>query len=102
MNIDARDANVLKYFKKHDDVLLSEITFDSADLYNLVNNGLLKTKDITVHQGEGLFPLTKTAYSITNRGKALLKIYNRQKIIASITLSATLIAAITGIIQLCR
>ena len=102
MNIDARDADVLKYFKKHDDVFLSEITFDSADLSNLVNNGLLKTKDITVSQEDGMFPLTKTAYSITDRGKALLKIYCRQKIVAFITLSATLIAAITGIIQLCR
>ena len=102
MNIDARDAKVLKYFKNRGDVFLSDITFESADLSNLMNNGLLKTKDVSVPQGEGMFPLTKTAYFITKRGLAALKIYRNTTIIASISFILTLVAAVTGIIQLFR
>lgn len=102
MNIDARDAKVLRYFKKHGNLFLEDIPFESADLSELLKDGLIKTKDVSVPQDEGMFPLTSTAYFITQRGLAALKIRQNTAFISSTSLILTLIAAITGVIQLFR
>ena len=98
MNIDARDAKVLKYFKNQGDVFLSDITFESADLSNLVNNGLLKTKDVSVPQGEGMFPSTKTAYFITQRGLYALEQYYKNVLFSHLVHTLTILIGIAGVV----
>ena len=106
MNIDARDANVLKYFKKHGEVLLKKIPFEATDLSALVSNGLLNTKDVSVPQGEEMFPATLKAYFITQRGLYALEQYYKSvflsHLIHTLTLLIGIAGVVIGIIQLLR
>lgn len=106
MNIDARDANVLKYFKKHGEVLFRDIPFDSADYNHLSENGLIKTKNISVSQGEGMFPQPCTLYFITPRGLYALKQHHKIVFLSHLAHILPIIIALAslviGIIQLVR
>lgn len=96
-----RDAKILRYVKKNRSVIFGKTKhpYSYEELCDLSEQHYLDLKDYSIPQGEREHPFPGKIFTITKRGESVLSEYYRNKAVLHVTLIASVISAIVGLLS---